>query len=81
MCVLAAQTAGRGVMNGFQEVKRQQQQGLKRENKKEHTEDTSGVPQGLQISDQPLPNLLFSAMGPGFDVLTQERLTWRTLSP
>lgn len=81
MCVLAARTAGRGVMNGFQEVKRQQQQGLKRENKKEHTEDTSGVPQGSPDLRSASAQLLFSAMGPGFDVLTQERLTWRTLSP
>lgn len=33
------------VTEGFQEVKKQQKRGLKRENQKEHTKGTSGVPQ------------------------------------
>lgn len=42
---LAAQRAGRGGVKGLQEVKRAKARTKEREKKKEHTEETSRVPQ------------------------------------
>ena len=60
-------------------VKKQQKQALKRENKKEHMEETSRIPPG-GFQGPKSASGQFSAVGPGLGVVTG-RLTWRTLLP